>query len=636
MPVQFSGIHNIKSSIGRDAWESLLDPSSFEGIRLSPGSTHHVELEAANYLTAFVSLRCAAEAGNGSTIRLTYSECYEDEPYVIPFSRRKGNRCDTTKKIIGPSDFYMVGGESAVTFGYHQQEPAEEVYQPFHYRAFRHIAVDIEVSAESELVLKGVDVNRMNYPLIKKASVDSTEQWVSDLWEISVRTLENCMHDCYEDCPFYEQLQYPMDTRSSSLFTYLVSGDDSLARQAIIQMQDSFVPSLGLITSRTCSGSMQRQVIPPFALYWIHMVVDHYEFYGDHDFARQFTAVCDNVLETFQRRIDPDLGLVRSFNSLGYWEYTDWTRFWVPQGVPPAYKRTGFSTYINCLYVYTLRRASWLLNLLSRAGVAQEYERRANDVTAAIQAHCFDGEFFTDGLAKNPVPSQEFSEHCQVWAVLAGAVNGERAAHILSEALTKGDTRSQAPAEEQVELQTEDFAEPSSKRLFTMTSISFKFYVMRALSAAGRDVYDEHFPGAWSIWKDQVAQGLSTWAEDSVTIRSDCHAWGSVPIYEFIVEVAGLKPATPGWQTISFTPRLNLFPKFTARVPVQTTKGTALVQVKWYRNADGVNGEPLAVELSVIEDGSSLEPILIDVRLPGREVETIQLRSIAIFEVEGL
>ena len=417
--------------------------------------------------------------------------------------------------------------------------------------------------------MDGINLTTTNYPLEVLASFQTpeTKNPTSELWNTSIHTLRNCMHDCYEDCPFYEQLQYAMDIRSSALFTYNLSSDDRMARQAMIQLHNFYRANTGLTASR--APAHQYQIIPHFSLYWICMITDHYEYFGDGEFVRKFVSVCDGVLESFNRRIDPEIRLVRSLDavaSVAQWDFTDWADEWKPFGIPPAGERTGFLSYTNMLYAYTLKRIAGLLSGIGRSSLAFEYLSRADTVVSAIKIHCFDGQVFTDGLSFNLNPEQDFSQHSQVWAVLCGAAVGEQASTILRTSL--------------------------SSPKFTVTSISMSFYTLRALSLAGGNIYNAYFHAFWNPWKAQLAQGLTTWLEDTVSQRSDCHAWGSSPIYEFLIEVVGIRS---GDGVIKFDPRVSLFPELKAKVPFVVNKMRGVAHVNWMKE----EGDKVKVELDL-------------------------------------
>jgi hypothetical protein len=136
--------------------------------------------------------------------------------------------------------------------------------------------------------------------------------------------------------------------------------------------------------------------------------------------------VIEGVLGSFHRRVDQESGLVRISQFSGDWAFVDWTEAYHPMGVPPAGNATGFMTYTNQLYAYTLQRLSALELCLGRQSRSAEHARRAESIARAVRLHCYDGTYFTDGLAKL-AKSSHYSEHSQIWAVLCGAMTGKDA-----------------------------------------------------------------------------------------------------------------------------------------------------------------------------------------------------------------
>lgn len=610
-PATFKDLHNVSSPVETSLWSNLLlDQKGSEAgrpIRLRAGSSHHLELECSHHITAWLTFRFNRPAIAGSKLHITYSECYEDEPEQVPYLRRKGDRRDTTRKLIGPSDEYVFGGLQAQNYlGYYQQETSEERFSPFHFRTFRFLAVDIEVGPSADLEILGIDAFETHYPLEVRSEFDvdlgsddlESKNGYRMLYQTSIRTLENCMHDCYEDCPFYEQLQYAMDVRSSALFTYTVSGDDRLARQAIRQLHNSFDASIGLTASR--APAHQAQFIPHFSLFWVCMVADHFTYFRDARFVRRFLAVCDAVFDTFAARLDPELGLIRVLDretAARQWDFVDWTESWRPMGIPPAATRTGFQTFTNSLYAYTLKQLASLQQALGRPGVAEEYCARADAVVERIKKHCYDGSFFTDGLFQpgDSYSHEDLSQTNQIWAVLSGAASGQEAQQILRGCLIN----------------------KSASDTFAPASTAMSFYAFRALSLVGSTLYSDHFHQSWDPWRKQLALGMTTWLEDTVSQRSDCHAWGSAPLYELLAEVVGVRPLAGKLEigTWTFAPRLELFPTLLAKVPLVSDSQIADLHVEWKPVADDVK---ITI---VLENDSShqMSDVRLQVALPGQE-----------------
>ncbi|KAM0229406.1 hypothetical protein ACHAP5_011667 [Fusarium lateritium] len=608
--VRIKDVQNIQSSLPAEAWKGLFMRSDGgPGLVLPAGSSHHIELQADHHLTAYLRFCFQRPRAACSRLSIRYSECYEDTPASVPYLRCKGDRCDQTKQLLGPEDIYFFSGESgadaAAALQYTKDPTSEEVFSPFHFRTFRFLTLSIQVSPDSDLVMTGLDVDMTHYPLEVTGAVNGTDPIYTKLWDTSIRTLTNCMHDCYEDCPFYEQLQYAMDVRSSCIFTYAASGDDRMARQAIIQLHSSYRADLGLIASR--SPSSQLQIIPHFSLFWILTVLDHFEYFGDVSFTRQFLPVADGILEAFNRRINVDLGLVSS--ETPFWDFVDWTNEWRPMGIPPAASSSGYQTFTNMLLAHTMQRLSEFLVPIGRPGLADELKARAELILTAVRQHCRVGDIFTDGLASAANYSEDFSQHIQIWAVLSGAVSGDTARDLLKSCLPVLEGQG---VDLSSSILPDQSPESAQSIKFTQPSQAMSFYLFRALSAAGGSLYDDAFHGMWQPWRDQLSQNLTTWCEDDVTQRSDCHAWSCAPLYELVAEVAGVKPAEPGSTSLLFKPRTRLFPHFEGRVPLTGILAPGTAHVRWSLEGGNSIAVSLALETKMAPDGVPIHVIFPD------------------------
>lgn len=500
--------------------ERMFFSSLIEGtaVTLAPNNRYTAVLDAGEVTTGYPIMKM--QGGAGSSIRIRYSESYykmQDGTY------RKDIRDDAEHGvIIGHEDEYLPSGQT-------------DTYEPFWFRTFRFIQLEIDTGWEA-LHLEPPFYLETGYPLEVKTSVQSTTPWINGVWDISLRTLRRCVHETYEDCPYYEQLQYLMDTRSQILFTYMVSADTKLARKAMHDFRCSLLPN-GLLQSRYPSN--QPQVIPTFNIYFIFMVEDYYWQTGEMDHIREYRSVIDGILEWFHNRVGKS-GLIEK---LEYWPFVDWVAGW-DKGVPPALAK-GPATIYSLLYAAGLQAAARLNELTGRKHLAAEYDKRAKDLLQQVETLCWDDN---NGLFKEGPKNSRFSQHDQVWAVLTGLVKGKRAKSVMKKSLALDD--------------------------IDMCSYSMQFYLMRALEMT--NMYDRS-EVIWDDWKEMLQLHLTTCPEDNVNMRSDCHGWSALALYEFTRCILGVRPLEPGWTKIGIQPNVLSLPDFSGNVI--TPRG--MVQISW-------------------------------------------------------
>ncbi len=483
-------------------------------VRVDAHSHVTFDLDAGELTTGFFSIRM--KKGRKSCLKILYSEGYEQ---VTRFAdgrteHKKKRRSDWENgELYGFEDEYDAAG---------YEDGKIEEYQPFWFRTFRYIHVDIR-TGEEPLYICGIDYMETGYPLEVKTKIDCADETMNQIWDISLRSLKRCMHETYEDCPFYEQMQYLMDSRSQILYTYSVSMDDRMARKCMNDFKRS------IHYDGTLNASYPRNsysVIPGFSIYYILMLYDHMMYFGDRKFLREHIGTIDNVLGYFQRNLD-QRGMVGKLGGRNvyekYWSFIDWTKEWdETTGMPPAGMK-GPITMESLLYILGLQRGADIMEYMENQSMAAEYRQRAALVQAALREYCCNEQgWYQDGPGV-----EEYSQHCQVFAILTDSMD-----------LGKG---------KKILLETIDHPEK-----YAQCSVAMKYYLFRAMEKTG--LY-EKTKSCWKIWKDMLAEDLTTCVEDDVNKRSDCHAWGALALYEIPAVILGVRPGTPGYGKTEINPK---------------------------------------------------------------------------------
>lgn len=430
--------------------------------------------------------------GNGASLEITYFEKFQKEGLEL---RRDDWR---QGEILGIKDRVTLNGR-------------EITYEPFFVRTFRFVRIRL-TAGDQGATLYPPAFRRTGYPLTEDSEIASSASWVHDLWRMCAETLQNCMLSTYMDCPYYEQLQYIMDTRLQVLFHFTLSRDTRIARKALEDFHRSILP-WGLLPGKYPTAYLQ--VISTFSLHYIFMVWEYYAHTEDVSVLRAYRADCDRILTYFENCLT-ERGLM---GHPGFWPFVDWQPAWGQNAGVPTALREGESTIISLMYAYALEQAAKINECSGRPGMADEYRERKAQVCAAVQALCWDEarHMYREGPAY-----AQFTQHAQAWAVLCGIGNEQ----CIRAAATDPDV------------------------LPVTFSTANEWF--RALEQTG--LYAEYGKQSLQPWIDLIALDCKTCPETPVNARSENHAWSAQPLLELIRGVAGIRQEGVGWEKAVIAP----------------------------------------------------------------------------------
>lgn len=564
---RFSRVITVRSgNIKSNDWEELLRKDI--NLYIPKHTKVCVEISADEEMTGYLNLEMFS--GKGAKIEILQAESYLQEGttstngFSIPI---KTDREDYINgHLDGPADHYVVDGFGSVE--------DNEVFEPFFFRTFRFIKLYIETDNEDLWITKFF-YEETGYPLEVISSGETSDPSLNKTWEISERTLRRCMHETYEDCPYYEQLQYIMDSRSQILYTYSISGDDRLARKCM----DDFKRSQrydGLLNC--CYPSVGTNVIPTFSIYYILILQDHMMYFGDKSLIRYHLPVVERILDYFNHNLSSD-GLVKKIGGLNdtnvdrFWSFVDWTPEWnKTNGVPRATLK-GALTIESLLYVLGLQAAASLASFINKNELADDFIAQSKITQQAIRKYCTSKE----GMIKDGPSVDQFSQHVQVFSILTNTVGEDQGKKNLYKTIYE-------------------------KEKYAQCSVSMAFYLFRALEKVKLYQYTNEY---WNIWRRMIKNNATTCIEAESGDRSDCHAWGALILYELPSTILGIRPGAPGFSTIKISPISGYLDW--ARGEVSTPRG--MVSIEWKKVNDEIFLDATVPQKVPIELDSSISNV---------------------------
>ncbi len=273
----------------------------------------------------------------------------------------------------------------------------------------------------------------------------------------------------------------------------------------------------------------------------------------NHAWWRDEPDVIRERLRGVRHLIEELLVYVREDGLLGRlpgWSFVDWVPEWFG-GYPPGHAE-GDSSIIQMHWLMSLQAAADLEEHFGEPELRRRWIRLADAARTSLitrYRNPENGLFYDDSAG-------HLSEHANALATLLGL----------------------RPPGENTWPETLEASGP----VFRCT-VYFSHYLFEAYRLMRRT---DLFTARLDLWKGFLNSGLCTIPEQPEPSRSDCHAWGSHPLFHFHASFAGIRPASPGFRTVKVEPLPGKLPALAGSLPHPRGK----ISYDFRFSAEGISG----------------------------------------------
>jgi hypothetical protein len=552
-PIQVNEKEMFKK-IARTDVEGMSENHSFgdEVLTIPANSLRTILVDQGYVTTGYPKLTMSG--GKQAKIQVKYAEALYDE------NNQKGHRDSLQNKVIkGISDVYVMDGGKDRTF------------QPIWFRTFRFVQLKIQTEDEPLQIENFYNVYSSS-PIEQKAEFKTDDPIYDKVWGICSHGLDLAAQDNLLSDLYYEQMQYVGDLRPHLKAWTALTGDFTYFRSALEQFNYSRLPDGNV---RGCYPLDGTFVYPTYSLVWIDMLHDYMMQTGDREFLNQYTGEIQEVFDYYESLINQN-GLV------GNSEYPMFIDWYLPKGGNSPVNKDGNSAILTLNYVYTLQNAAEIMAWLGYREKASYFRSQSRKYAEIVRKQCFDSE---RGIYADDPEQTFYDQRASILAVLAGAHTEQE-----KEALMK------------------NILDPNTK-FDSKANLFYYFYLFEAMAVT--DV--GNFTDQLEPWEKIVEMGMTATPEKRIEQhpRSEVHPWSAHPVHYFFSVVAGIEPASPGFNTVRISPQPGELNSIVATYP--TIHGKIEVNLSFNEDVrggitlpEGISGEFIWQDETIkIDDGEN-------------------------------
>ena len=413
--------------------------------------------------------------------------------------------------------------------------------------------------ASGNVEIKDVGVRSRYYAFENQGHFHSSDEVLNNIWAGGLKTLQGTVQDIFIDSPCKEETQFIADAMIQSWTVCGVYGDFNLSGKALEEFASSQFET-GEMPAAAPSGIYLN--IPDYALLWPVWLQKYYLYSGRKTKLDSLIPNLKQIFAYFKTVSLPGSSLLGDLReACGGYCFLDHAEI----------ECEGIVTGLNALYSRALLSGAWLFEQAGLEEEANECRQRSKDISTELRALTWNSDkgLFADTYVDGQ-QSDSYTTQTNVLALYGGSVEPDEYKSIFYNLFSDEEPYYRMMPEE-------------------TNNPYFNFFILEVAFALDLREWALNFM-RW-YWGSMLEQGATTWREffdprlkpDEQQVGSDCYGYGVSASQFLLREVAGIRPAEPGFSSVYFNPLVSVVDSVRARVPTPYGHLT----VDWKKDSNG-------------------------------------------------